>query len=126
MLSLDKRCFHGRRGLNPGQRLKWLICGQLRGEPQITEYRRVIGNKNKKGEAQGGREKWDRKKMPTPHQNFPILWSVRHGRAATYPIHSSLGGHSYSSGGGQGAALPGDPPTWSYFAKVTRVVGERE
>ena len=32
--------------------------------------------------------------MPTPHQNFPILWSVRHGRAATYPIHSSLGGHS--------------------------------
>ena len=93
MLSLDKRCFHGRRGLNPGQRLKWLICGQLRGEPQITEYRRVIGNKNKKGEAQGGREKWDRKKMPTPHQNFPILWSVRHGRAAIYPIHSSLGGH---------------------------------
>ena len=32
--------------------------------------------------------------MPTPCQSFPILWSVRHGRAATYPIHSSLGGHS--------------------------------
>ena len=32
--------------------------------------------------------------MPTPRQSFPILWSVRHGRAATYPIHSSLGGHS--------------------------------
>ena len=32
--------------------------------------------------------------MPTPHQSFPILWSVRHGRAAIYPIHSSLGGHS--------------------------------
>ena len=32
--------------------------------------------------------------MPTPRQSFPILWSVRHGRAAIYPIHSSLGGHS--------------------------------
>ena len=37
-----------------------------------------------KGEAQGGGgEKWDRKKMPAPHQSFPILWSIRHGRAAT-------------------------------------------
>jgi hypothetical protein len=32
--------------------------------------------------------------MPTPLQSFPILWSVRHRRAAIYPIHSSLGGHS--------------------------------
>ena len=32
---------------------------------------------------------------------------------------------SHSSGGGQGAALPGDL-SQSYFAKATRVVGERE
>ena len=32
--------------------------------------------------------------MPTPRQSFPILWSVRRGRAAIYPIHSSLGEHS--------------------------------
>ena len=32
---------------------------------------------------------------------------------------------SHSSGGGQGAALPGDAPP-SYFAKATRVVGERD
>ena len=31
---------------------------------------------------------------------------------------------SHSSWGGQGAALPAPPP--SYFAKATRVVGERE
>ena len=33
-------------------------------------------------------------KGPHPARVPPILWSVRHGRAAIYPIHSSLGGHS--------------------------------
>ena len=47
--------------------------------------------------------------MPTPRQSFPILWSVRHGRAAIYPIHSSLGGHSSIPlfRGWPRAALPG-------------------
>jgi hypothetical protein len=49
-------------------------------------------------------------KRPISHQSFPILWSVRHGRAAnylsTYPwVGIPL---SHSSGGGQGAALPGN------------------
>jgi hypothetical protein len=51
----------------------------------------VVGNKIK-GKGTLGKKR--RKTMPTPHQSFPILWSVRHGRAATYPIHSSLGRHS--------------------------------
>ena len=50
--------------------------------------------------------------MSTLRQSFPVLWSVRRGKAAIYPIHSSLGGHSSIPHfrGGQGAALPGDPP----------------
>jgi hypothetical protein len=50
-----------------------------------------VGNKIKEG---GALRKNGRKNMPTPRQSFPILWSVRRGRAAIYPIHSSLGGHS--------------------------------
>ena len=49
-----------------------------------------VGNKIKRG----GLRKNGRKKMPTPHQSFPILWSVRCRRTAIYPIHSSLGGYS--------------------------------
>ena len=49
-----------------------------------------VGNKIKRG----GLRKNGRKKMPTPHQSFPILWSVRCGRAAIYLIYSYLGGHS--------------------------------
>ena len=51
--------------------------------------------------------------MPTPHQSFPILWSVRHGRAATYPIHSILGGHSsipLFRGWSRGRPTWGPPP----------------
>jgi hypothetical protein len=67
--------------------------------------------------------------MPTPRQSFPVLWSVSYGRAATYPIHSSLGGHSSNptiQGVAKGQPCLGTPRPLSYFAKATRVVGERE
>jgi hypothetical protein len=86
----------------------------------------AVGNKKQKG-GWGGGEMWDRKKMPTPSQSFPILWSVRHGRAATYPIQSFLGGHFSIP---LFRVWPRGSPAWrhppSYFAKATRVVGERE
>jgi hypothetical protein len=81
---------------------------------------------NKKG---GPGDQWDRKKMPT-HPRVS-LFSGQSGvggllsTLSTQPwVHIPL---SHSSGGGQGAALPGDSPlSRSYFAKSTRVVGERE
>jgi hypothetical protein len=83
---------------------------------------------NKRGRgARGALGKNRRKKMPTSRKTFPILWSVRCGRAAIYPIHSSLGGHSsipFFRGWSRGSPAWGPP--WSYFAKATRVVGERE
>ena len=85
----------------------------------------VVGNKIK-GKGTLGKKR--RKKMPTPHQSFPILWSVRHGRAAIYPIHSSLGGHSsipLFRGWPRGSPA-WDPPPQSYFPKATTVLGERE
>jgi hypothetical protein len=93
-----------------------------------TLFRAIVGNKIK-----GGARKWAGrsgigKRCPVPHQSFPILWSVRYGRAATYPIHLSLSGHSsipLFRGWPRGSPVWNPPPT-SYFAKATRIVGERE
>ena len=79
------------------------------------------GNKIKGGPGEEGEGE-----DPHPARVPPILWSVRHGRAAIYPIHSSLGGHSSIP---LFRGWPRGSPTWepqSYFAKATRVIGERD
>jgi hypothetical protein len=81
---------------------------------------------NKRGAQGGSRDGGGREKMPTPCQSFPILWSVRCGMAAIYSIHSSLGGHSsIPLFRGWPRSSPACGP-WSYFAKATRVIGERD
>jgi hypothetical protein len=55
--------------------------------------------------------KGGRRNGPHPTRVLPILWSVRHGKAATYPFYSSLGGHSSIPllRGWPRGTLPGDP-----------------
>ena len=64
-----------------------------------------------------------------PHPTRVSLFSGQSGMGgllSTLSTHPWVGiPLSHSSGGGQGAALPGDH-TPSCFAKATRVVGERE
>ena len=83
-----------------GLKLTLAICSNLQAPSHSLDHFVIayvcLEPNYKRGGGPGGRpqEKWDRKKMPTPCQSFPILWSFRHGRAAIYPIHSFLGGHS--------------------------------
>jgi hypothetical protein len=82
------------------------------GERELVES--TVGNKikkKKKGGAWGPGEEQKEKDAYTPPE-FPYSLVSQAWRAAIYPIHSSLGRHSsiHSSGGGQGAALPGEPP----------------
>ena len=65
-----------------------------------------------------------------PHPTRVSLFS---GQSGVGGLLSTLFTHpwvgiplSHSSGGGQGEGLPGDAPPPSYFAKASRVVGERE
>ena len=67
------------------------------------------------------------RKSPHPARVLPILWSVRCGRAAIhFPLSPGWAFKTltHSLVGGQGAALPAEP--WSYFAKATGVIGERD
>ena len=80
-------------------------------------------NTNTKETAVG--TKRGRGKDPQPARVPPILWSVRHGRAANYlPL---IPGWAFLYPTLQGVAR-GSPTwgPWSYFAKATRVIGERD
>jgi hypothetical protein len=88
-----------------------------------------VENKIKKGEA-GALGPWGRREGQ--RCRHPARFSLFSGQSGVGGLLSTLSTHpwvgippSHSSGGGQGAALPGDHPR-SYFAKATRVVGERE
>jgi hypothetical protein len=60
-----------------------------------------------------------------PHPARVSVFSGQSGMGGLLSTHPWLGiPLSHSAEGGQGAALPVPPP--SYFAKATRIVGERE
>jgi hypothetical protein len=62
---------------------------------------------------------------PCPTRVLPILWSVRRGIAA---IHFPLSPGWASSDPLFGSWQRGSPTwdSWSYFAKVTRIIGKRD
>jgi hypothetical protein len=76
---------------------------------------------------------WPWRRMEGKRCPHPARVSLFSGQSGVGRLLSTLSTHpwvgislSYSSGSGQGAALPGDPCPWSYLAKATRVVGDRE
>jgi hypothetical protein len=87
---------------------------------------------NKIKKKRGSEGPWGRTEGKIcPHPTRVSLFSGQSGMGgllSTLSTHPWVGiPLSHSSGGGQGAALPGDPPLpRSYFAKATRVVRERE
>ena len=83
-----------------------------------------VGSKTKGGPWRGMGRSGIGKRCPHPQQNFPLsCQSGMGGLLPTLSTHPWVGiPLSHSLGGGQEAALPGDPPG-RYFAKATRVLG---
>lgn len=78
----------------------------------------LLGTKKRPGEEGKGKD-------PHPARVLPILWFVRCGRAA---IHFPLSPGWASSDPLFGSWQRGSPTwdSWSYFAKVTRIIGKRD
>jgi hypothetical protein len=99
---------------SPSQ-LNPIVTSHREDNPIVTCWEQNKGGPGGLGEVGEG------KRSPRLRQSFPILWSVRHGKAATYLIHSSQGGHSsIPLFRGWPRASPAWGPTlpWSYFVST--------